>query len=293
MAVLIVGVFRERSQTECAVRELRNHGFPASDVGLAIHGGGTQTAATAQASGQGTFNWVPNHRVSTLQGIGNAFVAGTVANCIDREFPGQAQPSLAAALACMGVRREHADWYDQKVREGNDLVVVCTDSRGAEAETMMEQCGTLEVPSGARTTNVTRPPMGSSSALSTSAMAGQPSSSASRTSQGAVTDFSQVKAGFDVFTSDGQRIGTVQEASPQCVHVLCCSNMFVPPTRVASVTTDSIVLNLPENQLGNVDWSTCQPSHQQEYQSGGPGYSGLSPREHEDGTHIPVDTDNG
>ena len=289
MAILIVGVFRGRDQAEGALRELRNRGFEASEIGLALHGESARTAGTVQAPASSTFAWIPNHHASSLRGIGNALVAGTVADCIDKEFPGQTQASLADALACMGVQREHADWYDQKVREGSDLVVVRTDSRGAEAQEVMERFGTLEVPSGGRTSGVPRPPTSSTSALSATTAAGLAMSSAPRGGQGPVSDFSQVKAGFDVFTSDGRKIGTVQETSTQCVHVLSCSNLFVQPSRVRQVTNDSIVLNASQDQLSDFDWSTCHPSHREQFESGGPGYSGLPPQEHEPGVNIPVE----
>lgn len=290
MALLIVGVFRGRDQVEGALRELRNRGFPASEIGFALRGGMARTAGTVQTPVSETFAWVPNHHASSLRGIGSALVAGMLADCIDREFPGQAQASLADALTCLGVQREHADWYDQKVCEGSDLVIVRTDSRGAEAEGIMEQFGSLEVRSGSRTPGWPQSPMGPTSALSAPTSAQRPISSAPLTSQEPVRDLSQVMAGFDVFTSDGTKIGTVQEASPQCVHVLCCSNLFVQSARVKQVTSDAIVLNVSHGQLGDFDWSTCHPSHQAQYQPGGPGYSGLPPQEHESGVSIPVET---
>ncbi|MGH2457373.1 MAG: hypothetical protein ACRDIY_00725 [Chloroflexota bacterium] len=298
MALLIVGVFRGRDQAEGALRELRDQGFDASDIGLALRGGLAQTAGKVQAPGSNTFAWIPDHRVASLQGIGNALIAGTIADCIDREFPGQAQANLTDALTCLGVRREHAEWYDEQVRDGKDLVIVRTDSRGADAQAIMERFGTLEVPSRDRTPGEAPNPRSSSTSTLRTGAASQStsstspstsSSSRSTTSQGAADRLDQVKAGFDVYSSDGHKVGTVQEASPQCVHVLCCSNLFVQASRVKQVTNDSVVLNVPRDQMSNVDWSSCHPSHQASYAPGGPGYSGLPPQEHEPGVRIPVE----
>lgn len=160
MALLIVGVFRGRDPAEGALRELHSRGFPASEIGFALRGGMARTAGTAPTPIPDTFAWVPNHHVSSLRGIGSALVAGILADCIDREFPGQAEASLGDALTCLGVQREHADWYDQKVREGSDLVIVRTDSRGDEAEKIMDQFGSFDVRSGARTPGWPQPPTG-------------------------------------------------------------------------------------------------------------------------------------
>ncbi|HUX86034.1 MAG TPA: DUF2171 domain-containing protein [Chloroflexota bacterium] len=100
----------------------------------------------------------------------------------------------------------------------------------------------------------------------------------------------QVKPGYDVFTRDGNKIGTVQEASAECLHVLQCSNLFVPANRVERVDNDRITLNVEQAQMRSVDWSTCHPAHRATYAAGGPGYSGLPPQEHSDGVTIPIET---
>ncbi|HVC33786.1 MAG TPA: DUF2171 domain-containing protein [Chloroflexota bacterium] len=387
MAVIIAGIFPSRDQADAAVRELRDRGFDASDVGLVLRGGVARAAGTAPAPGPNTFAWIPDHRNVTLSGIGSVLAAGTIADCLNRQQPSSGQGSLTDALTCLGIERPHAEWYGQEVREGYNLVTVRTENRASDARSIMEQLGSIEVPSAERTPSeapispgsatraqeqLTRselqsvepgwaicgsdgkqvgkvdevgqnyllmkkgflfpkdvyipfsavervqpnqvvlnvpddqvakehwehPPAalsatGAAGAGGAVAAAGAAATGANAPTGSApkgVGDLSQVKQGFDVCTSDGRKIGTVRDTSAQCMHVLCCSNLFVPPSRVERVTDDSVVLNVSEADLGNYDWSSCHPSHQAQYQPGGPGYSGLSPQEHEGGVQIPIES---
>lgn len=276
MAVIITGVFPSRDQTEAAVEALRDRGFSATEVGIVLRGGIARSTVFPTAPDLSPFAWIPSQKATTLAGIGNVLIAGQIADCVARQTPSRGQIQLTDALECLGIERDHANWYNQQVAEGYNLVTVRTVGRGPEAESIMQRFGSIDVPPRAQT------PAMSASAASTAA-----------TTRGAsgngLSDLSDVKPGSDVFTADGTRIGTVQEASAQCVHVLCCSTMFVPPSRVKQVTNDRVVLNVAEVDLDNFDWSTCQVADQAEYAPAGPGYSGVVPQEHEAGTEIPVE----
>lgn len=282
MAVIIAGVFPSRDQAEAAIRELRDRGFDANDVGMVLRGGIARAAGAGQAPGANTLAWIPDHRTTSIEGAGNVLIAGTISDCAGRQTSNQDTVSLSDALTCMGIERDHAAWYEQQVRQGYNLVTVRTENRGTEAQAIMDQFGAIEVPSRQRTPSQT--PHAPSNLAGTGPSVSPPTG---------VSGLSQVKEGYDVYTSDGHKIGTVQESSAQCVHVLCCSNLFVPPARVERVTNDSIILNVPEDQLANFDWSTCQPAHRAQYQPGGPGYGGVPPQEHEAGVNIPIESDNG
>jgi hypothetical protein len=269
MAVIVIGIFPSRDQVEGAIRTLRDSGFPANDVGLVLRGG---LARTAEGRGQDVFAWVPNHRSATLPDVGNVLIAGSISDCARRQVPHEGQISLTDALVCMGIVRDHAEMYDLQIREGYNLVTVRTENRASEAESIMRRFGSIEVPGIRPPPSEERPP--------TPAVVGGPPSAATR-------DLSRVKQGFSVYTSDGRRIGVVQEASAECAHVVCCWDMYVPPSRVARVTEDRLELNVPEAELADFDWSTCRPSPRIEYEPGGPGYSGLPPQEHEPGLAAP------
>lgn len=270
MAVIVTGVFPSRDQAEAAVRELRDRRFGSQYIGIALQ----STSPAVRIAGAPTppamsiFDWLPNHRSTTLAKIGNALVAGQISDCLDRTSPSHdGTSSLTDALTCMGIPQLHAEWYDQEVQQGYSLVTVCTEQQDREAQAIMTQFGSLQVPSSQRT------PKETPTASTTGRLA-------------------QIQQGTDVYTSDGYKVGTVQESDPSCIHVLSCSNLFVPPQRVQNVTNDRIVLNVPHDQMDRFDWTTCHPSHRATYQPGGPGVSGLPPQEHEGGVEIPIETPN-
>ncbi len=277
MAVMITGVFSSRDEAEAAVEALRERGFPASQVGVVVPQGAARAARRARAT-ESALTWVPRSQMAMLANIGSAVIAGQIAECATREAQGPAQIHLSDILTRLGIEPEHAVWYEQQVAEGYSFVIVRAEDGAAEAQSIMRRFGSLEVPSGARI-----PRRG--------AEARRPARGAPTPAPSAARDLSRVKPGFDVCTIDGARVGTVQEASPQCIHVLCCSNLFVPPSRIQRVTEDQVILNVAEADLETIDWSTCAPSTQSEYRPGGAGYSGLPPQEHEPGVELPVDPD--
>ena len=275
MAVMITGVFSSRDEAEAAVEALRERGLPASNVGLVVRAGAAPAAVRAPLS-ESILTWLPSSRMTTLANIGDALVAGQIAECAARERQRQRQIRLSDILTRLGIERDHAEWYEQQVAEGYSLVTVRAEDGAEEAQSILRRFGSLEVPSGKR---VPRHGATARPASSGPAAATAPS----------VLDVRHVKPGFDVYTVDGTRIGTVQEVSPQCIHVLCCSNLFVPPSRVQQVTADQVILNVSEADLETLDWSTCAPSTEAETSPGGPGYAGLPPQEHEPGVALPLD----
>ncbi len=280
MAVIVTGVFPSRDQTEAAVETLRERGFSATDVGIVLRGGIARSVVSPTAPDLSPFAWIPGQVATSLAEIGNVVIAGQIADCAARQTPSRGQIRLTDALVCLGIERDHADWYNQQIAEGYNLVTVRADDRASEAQSIMRRFGSIDVPSRARA------PARAATLASTAA-------TTRKSSTTSVGDLSDVKPGFDVFTADGTRIGTVQEVSAQCVHVLCCSNMYVPPSRVERVAEDRVVLNVAESDLDEIDWSTCQVAHHAEYAPGGPGYLGVPPQEHEAGADVPVDLGEG
>lgn len=275
MAVIVVGVFPSRDQAEAAVRELHDQGFDSANVGLVLPGRVTRAARAALTRGAGSFAWIPDHRGIVFAGIGQAEVAGTIGQCAGQQTPTTGAFDLTRALTCLGIEESHAAWYNQQVQQGYSLVTVFTADRAGEAESIMRRFGSIEIPGTER-----RP-----------AQAPGLPTGLGRAAAGVPGDLSKVRRGFDVYTSDGQLVGTVQEASPSCVHVISCSSLFVPPYRVERVTSNSVVLAVPASELASLDWSACQPEQGTEYQPGGPGFTGLPPQEHEGGVSIPIETE--
>jgi hypothetical protein len=379
MASIITGVFPTREQAELALRELRDRGINAADVGFAWRSP-AMTAAAGAPTGNAPFGWVPDHRHLALTGIGSAVVGGLIAQGLNEgSAAGTNEPSLADALNGLGIPRDHAEWYNQMVGQGYQLVLVRTESRGREIAGIMRQHDSLAVPSAGRTPGVPPEPpipVPTQSAQTTPTPAAPPPASSQATAapgpgairpgwevegsngghigkideigpdyllvrQGTIfhhdlfipfsaiqaiqpnrvvldvsrdqvgqqgwqqpppaaatgtapasnqtDELAQVQQGYDVYSQDGELLGTVQEAAPNCLKVLVCSYMFVSPDRVERIDHDRVVLNVTVDRLEDYDWDNCQPSPGQIYPPGGPGESGLPPQEHTGGVPILIE----
>jgi len=360
MATIIVGVFPGRDQAERAVSELRDRGFSSDAIGIAIPRQETRAAAGGPPSIPSALEWVPNQQSLTAADVGPITIGGSLSACAVRAPGESGSLRVADLMACLGIEPQHASWYDQQVRRGYSLVTVRTDTRAAEAQSILEQAGSIEVPGTERTPSaIEAPPRASSAAEqpviwsalesvepgwtilgSDGRQIGKvdevgpnyllmkkgflfprelyiPFSAVKRVQPGVISlavtseqidqehwerppaaaaagtapaiDLGRARQGLDVYTSDGQRIGVVQEAATNCAHVLCCSHLFVPPERVSELTDDRLVLTVSRADLDKYDWTTCHPTHQAEYAPGGPGTVGIPPREHEGGVALPIE----
>ena len=359
MATIIVGVFPGRDQAERAVSELRDRGFSSDAIGIAIPRQETRAAAGGPPSIPSALEWVPNQQSLTAADVGPITIGGSLSACAVRAPGESGSLRVADLMACLGIEPQHASWYDQQVRRGYSLVTVRTDTRAAEAQSILEQAGSIEVPGTERTPSaIEAPPRASSAAEqpviwsalesvepgwailgSDGRQIGKvdevgpnyllmkkgflfprelyiPFSAVERVLPGVISlavtseqidqehwerppaatagavpaiDLGRARQGLDVYTSDGQRIGVVQEAATNCAHVLCCSHLFVPPERVSELTDDRLVLTVSRADLDKYDWTTCHPTHQAEYAPGGPGAVGIPPQEHEGGVALPIE----
>lgn len=66
-------------------------------------------------------------------------------------------------------------------------------------------------------------------------------------------DATQVRAGFDVYGADGEKIGTVADASNNYFVIekgsLFTTDLFVPTSAVAAVLDDRVELSLTKEQI--------------------------------------------
>lgn len=152
MTAIITGVFPGRAEAEGAVRELHDRGFPAADVGVAIPAGTTRAAGAPPTFGPDATAWLPDHRLISTPCQPTVLTAGPIADCLgEAPSAGPGQPSLAEALTCLGITQEHARWYAQQVDQGYNIVTVRVETRGAEAQSIMDRFGSLEIPGAQRT----------------------------------------------------------------------------------------------------------------------------------------------
>ena len=265
MADIITGVFATRDQAEAAVRELRDRGFSASNIGIATR----KIQAQARAAGaprapvSQPFDWVPDQQIVSLSGQNDILVAGQIAGCLHRE--GADQDTVTGLLTCLGVQPDHARWYDQQVRDGNTLITVLTDRPAREVELIMCQFGSISAPSRARVPS-SQPPAAPSQ-LATS----QPGSTEVRSipaeSAPPVTSaaLQSAEPGWAIIGADGQQIGKVDEVGPNYLMTkkgfIFTHDVFIPLSAVAEVRPNRVKLNIPADRVSDEHW-TRPPSAQ-------------------------------
>jgi hypothetical protein len=310
MAIVVVGVFPSRGQAQAAVNALHQANYRPAEVGIIA----PQPRARAQTAGrraqEEAFEWIPNHQTVEIGGIGPVLCAGELRNCPSAGT--SSGGSVQDILCCIGIAPAHARWYDDQVRQGCELVLVHLEetTRISEAQTIMNRYGSRHLripePGSPLATETVMPPPPSPEAIAeqvgrphTSQNNSRPAPAAGPegttadetnpflagvttvpTSRGAA----RVQEGYDVFTADGTFVGSIRDVSDECLHILTCSNLHVPTSRVQSVDQDRVVLNLRRDQFERGDWSSCNPALERSFEPGGPGVSGVPPREHEAGT---------
>jgi|GEM_PF-3958460 len=282
MTEIVCGVFPSRGQAENALEALIKAGFARPDLGIALK---VYLPAAARAAGAGERDLhtaVPNQRVVTLPNVGDTIVGGTIATCLGEESQ---QRSLDDALARLGIVPSHAAWYADEVCTNHILVTLRTGDP-AKAQAVMRQFGSLDVAPAQR-----MPGPDSTSNLDNGARPSSPEvvSAPSPTVETPVHPISRIQPGYDVFTGDGFRLGTVAEVADNCIHVVIVQDIFLPPDRIRDIEPGRVVLNVLSGDINNLDWSACQLESSTTSEPGEPGGSGLFPQAHEEGVNIPVE----
>lgn len=154
----VVGVFGSHAQAQQAVDELRKAGFTDDQIGVTARDHSKRSATgdadndadsyasegalTGLAAGAGVGGlWGLGILAGVLPAIGPAIAAGSLAALLSSAAAGAAAAGLAGTLVGLGIAKEDAEYYETEVRSGRILVTVQTQSRGAEANTIMRRCG--------------------------------------------------------------------------------------------------------------------------------------------------------
>ena len=171
----VVGVFRDRSRAEHAVRELHNAGFRNDQIGFAARGGeapegsaamgeGTEAGegAAKGAVGGGIIGGILGALATGLiPGIGPVIAGGLLAGLLGGAAVGAAAGGLMGALVgSMGVPEEEARYYDQEFRSGRTIVTVKADGRYDEAQRILRQYDAYDVTSQPGAAGATTAQMG-------------------------------------------------------------------------------------------------------------------------------------
>jgi hypothetical protein len=185
----VVGLFRERSRAEDAIRDLEEAGFTNEQIGVVTRDG-TDPAGQPTGSGRQRPEAAPDEKevgriveetasgmaegasigaitggvigglvglIGSLlvPGLGPVLVGGVLASTLMGLGLGAATGGLIGALVGMGIPEEDARYFDAGFREGGTLVTVNAGDRTPEAVSTMQRCGADLGPS--RTGKAERP----------------------------------------------------------------------------------------------------------------------------------------
>lgn len=162
-----IGIFSSRREAEHALTELRDAGFNMDRVSVIVQhagdndriagagvsdtkdeqvAGSTAAGATAGAATGSVIGLVGSLGVLAIPGVGPAAELGILlANTLLGGAIGAAGGALVGALIGWGVPEERAKYYDQRISQGDYLVVVeGTAEEILRAEAILENRGVLD-----------------------------------------------------------------------------------------------------------------------------------------------------
>jgi hypothetical protein len=150
----VVGLFRDRSDAEQAISDLKDAGFTREQLGIAIKDRKEQRelaeSTDASAAGKGAAaGAVTGGLVGgiigllgslLIPGLGPIVVGGVLESVLVGAGAGVATGGLIGALVGLGVSEEDARHFDTGFREGGTLVTVDAGNRVDEAERILDRC---------------------------------------------------------------------------------------------------------------------------------------------------------
>lgn len=155
----IVGVFDDSNDAERAVKDLREMGFSAEELGYAGHGNGadvpaeTSDVATGAAAGM-----IPGGIIGAalgaiaagaIPGVGPVIAAGILGTALGGAAAGAAAGGIVGALVSSGVPSDDANYYEGEFHSGRTLVSVRAGSRATEAASVLRTHGARDIDRGA------------------------------------------------------------------------------------------------------------------------------------------------
>jgi uncharacterized protein (TIGR02271 family) len=158
----VVGVFRDRSEAEKAVEELKRAGFRDDQIGFVTRrddGAGTagtatdrDTAGTDRTTGAatgavagGVLGAVIGAGAALLiPGIGPVLAGGILAAALGGAAIGAAAGGLIGALTGLGIPEEEAEYYNTEFESGRTIVTVKADGRYQEAYDILHRFGAYD-----------------------------------------------------------------------------------------------------------------------------------------------------
>jgi len=176
----VAGLFTTRDSAERAIMDLKNAGFSGSDIGIAMRDRNAQGelvadtgthAAEGAVSGAlaggalgGILGFLVGAGALAIPGIGPVVAGGLLASAfgiaggtaVAGAGIGAATAGIVGALVGLGIPDEEAHYFERGFNSGGVLVTVKSDTRLAEAVTVLERNGG---DTAADTSGLNRPPV--------------------------------------------------------------------------------------------------------------------------------------
>ncbi|MBE3591077.1 MAG: general stress protein [Firmicutes bacterium] len=154
MAKTVIGVFRSKGQAEKAVAALRNKGFSDQEISIVAKKddgkGDPDTRLTNQNVVDGT-SWgagiggaaglLASAGALAIPGIGPLLALGPLAATLG----GAAAGGLAGGLVDYGIPETEGREYEERVKQGDVLVVISTDKEAKKAAQILREHGAEDV----------------------------------------------------------------------------------------------------------------------------------------------------
>jgi len=177
---VVAGLFSTRDAAERAIMDLKNAGFSGSDIGIAMRDRNAQGelvkdtgthAAEGAVSGAiaggalgGILGFLIGAGAIAIPGLGPVVAGGLLASAfglaggtaVAGAGIGAATAGIVGALVGLGIPDEEARYFERGFNTGGVLVTVKSDTRLAEAATILERNG---ADTGANLTGMNRPPV--------------------------------------------------------------------------------------------------------------------------------------
>ncbi|HEX9017437.1 MAG TPA: general stress protein [Chloroflexota bacterium] len=157
----VVGVFDDSDRARDAIQELKDSGFPASDISILMKDRGraeeiaedtgthaAHGAITGALSGGvlgGLAGWLVGMGALTIPGVGPVIAAGAFGTTLAGAGIGAGMGAVAGALVGMGIPQEEAEWYEGEVKQGRTLVTVSAGDRYVEAHGILSRHGAYDL----------------------------------------------------------------------------------------------------------------------------------------------------
>jgi len=161
---MVVAVFDERDDAQDAVNDLKDAGFRGEDISLVArdrddagamaHETGTKAGEGAAAGAVtggllgGLGGFLVGVGALAIPVVGPVIAAGAFATALTGAVVGAGVGAIGGALVGMGIPKEEADWYEERVRGGAWLVTVRSAGRYEEVRRILHDNSGRDYESG-------------------------------------------------------------------------------------------------------------------------------------------------